>query len=173
MCDFGKKLKQKRETRPVLKEIRGVPGEKVVAELKELGLELMLKAKFQQDRYIYHVGLAGWEKLVPYLVISGKSYLFPPESPIQRILTPEAPDCDDYSKRASATAAFEFGVSCLGCQGATPYKSEKNPTGRHAFNLVRVGDGDYRIFEPNAAFEEAGELFRFGEHGYIPDAWRL
>ncbi|MBW2560825.1 MAG: hypothetical protein JRE40_08220, partial [Deltaproteobacteria bacterium] len=98
-----------------------------------------------------------------YLTFSGEHYIY----------TPESPDCDDYAKKASVEAAFQFHLSCLECWGETPYKSEKNPTGRHAFSLVRIGKKSYRIFEPNAAFEEAGELFKFGEHGYVPDAWRI
>ena len=141
---------------PQLKQITSVAWETVVAELGELGLELINKDKFRPDSRIYHVDEEDWRQVIPYLTFSGEYYVY----------TPEAPDCDDYAKRASVEAAFEFHLSCLECWGGTPY-------GRHAFGLVRVGTEDYRIFEPNAAFEEAGELFRFDEYGYVPDCWRI
>ena len=164
MCWLSKLFKPELEKpKPILKQIRAVSWGKVVSELNELGVELMLKDKFQPDSYVYHVDEEDWQKLVPYLTFSGEYYM----------LTPEAPDCDDYAKKASAEAAFQFHLSCLECWGETPYRSETNPTGRHAFGLVRIAEKNYRIFEPNAAFEEAGELFEFGEHGYMPDSWRL
>lgn len=162
MCELNK-FRPVVVPKPALKAIRAVPWQTVVAELNELGLELMLKAKFPPDRYLYHVDEEDWGKLVPHLTFSGESYIY----------TPEAPDCDDYAKKASAEAAFLFHVSCLECWGSTPYRSESNPTGRHAFNLVRIAPKQYRIFEPNAAFEEAGALFKFGENDYIPDSWRI
>ena len=156
-------LFKKEKPKPQLKQIIAVPWHSIISELTELGLELMLKDKFQPDKYTYHVDEEDWRKVVPYLTFSGEYYVY----------TPEAPDCDDYAKKASAEASFQFHLSCFECWGDSPYISPDNPTGRHAFSLVRVGAKDYRIFEPNAAFEEAGELFKFGEHEYKPDAWRL
>jgi len=152
---LSKIFKPKEEPKPQVKQIIAVPWDTVVAELKGLGLVLINKDGFQPDYYIQYVDEEDWQKLVPFLTFSGEYYVLGIEP---------LPDCDDYAKKASVEAAFKFHVSCLETWGDTPY-------GRHAFSLVKVGEKAYRIFEPNAGFEEAGELFKFGE--YRPDCWRL
>lgn len=151
------KLFTSKRKKPTVKQIYSVSWSTVKQELTELGLELMLKEGYKPDQAIYYCDEEDWKKLVPFLTFSGEP-LF--------IGTEAIPDCDDWAKKASVEAAFEFHVSCLETWGNTPYS-------RHAFSLVKKGDKAYDIFEPNAAFGEAGELFHIGEHSYNPNCWRL
>jgi hypothetical protein len=152
LSDLLGKLKPKPEIRSVM----SVPLAAVKAELEELGIEYMMKDKYVADHLLYHTDEAVWQEIVPLISRRGYHYAG----------APEVPDCDDYAKRASVEAAFRFHLDCFEAWGDSPY-------GRHAFNLVRVGEKEYRIFEPNKAFREAGRLMKLGESGYKPDSWRI
>lgn len=163
MCWLSRVLKKGAEEKPAIGSIRGVPWATIKAELDELGLELINKENFQPDRYTYHPAKASkWAELVPWLTFPAEGY----------VNAPESPDCDEYAKRASVEASFQFHLTCFECWGYRPDPETGEPV-RHAFSLVRRRPGDYRVFEPNAGFIEAGELFKFGEYGYKPDCWRL
>jgi len=126
----------------------------IVNELKELGIECMLKVKHVPDALIRFTDEEGWRAIVPFLTFPGEYYV------------EGVSDCDDYARWATADSSKKFKINgCLECWGKIPEP--------HAFNLVRIAPGEYRLFEPNAAFAWAGELFEFGAHNYFSEYWRL
>ena len=157
MCIF-KKYPVKPDTTKLT--MIGVDYNKIVTELESIGIHIMCTQ--QPDHRLFNLNLANSKLLVPFYSYSGEGYVF----------NPEAPDCNDYAKLASAEAAFSH-HAVLEVWGRTPYTSDNNPTGRHAWNLWRVGTGLYKMSEPNAGFLYAGELFDIGGHGYYPDSWRI
>lgn len=144
------------ELHPVVPDypIFKVPWQIIVSELNALNIECMLKKVCIPDSYIYHTDEAGWNGIIPFLTFPADMYV-------------SIVDCDDYARKATSDSAWLFGLNgCLECWG--------NITeGYHAFNLVRIGEKEYRLFEPNAGFPWAGELFKIGENGYQPKYWRL
>jgi len=125
------------------------------AELEALGVQCMLLANHIPDSFVRHTDEANWAKIMPFLTYSANLYV------------EGVADCDDYSRWAAADSSKKFKLNgCLECWGDMPL-------GYHAFNLVRIGTGKYKIFEPNAGFEDAGTPMDFGEQGYLPKCWRL
>ena len=126
----------------------------LVNELAELGLEEMVKPQFRPDAIIRYTDRESWAKMVPFLTFSAEYYV------------KYGCDCDDYRKRASAEAAFRFQLNgCLEVRGGTPL-------GLHGWNIVYTGGATFAMFEPNAGFWYAGELFDAGDYDYQPEAWR-
>jgi len=123
--------------------------------LEELGLECMLKAKFVPDTKVTYTTEEAWGKMVSFLTYPADYYVAELEI-----------DCDDYSKWTAADASKKFKLSgCLQCWG-------NMPLGYHAFSLVVTGPKSYKLFEPNAGFGCAGELFASGDFGYQPKSWK-
>lgn len=78
----------------------------------------------------------------------------------------ERKDCDDYSKKASADSSFYFGLDCLQVRGNTPI-------GYHAFNMVMVSPGKWKVFEPDAGKECAGQLLDLdNKFGWRAEKWK-
>jgi len=153
MC-FSKLFKKKEEL-PADYPVYQIRWEDLKTVMDSYNLELMLKDQFKPDSYIYFTGRLDWDKLLPYLTYSAELYA-----------EVERRDCDDYSKKASADAAWLFGLGCIQVWGDTPY-------GRHAFNLVITSPTTVKIFEPNAGFECAGELMDLeNEYGWKADSWK-
>jgi len=135
-----------------------ITWKELIANLDELGLELMLKSKFKPDYNVSYTDETGWAKIIPYLVFPADMYVA------------EDADCDDYAKAASAKAAMEFKRNgCFQCWGTVDNEQAK---GRHAFNLVITGVKSFKLFDPNSGFPYAGKLFGQGEYGYIARAWK-
>jgi len=135
------------------------------AKLEAVGLECMIKDKpgMKPDYWVACTERETWQKLVPYLTFPAEYYIG------------ESPDCDDYAKRASVEASFKFHLgSCLQAWGWRPDPSDPDKQVRHAFNLVYLPDDEklYALFEPNAGFIEAGQLFDYGDFGYRPLQWK-
>ena len=75
-------------------------------------------------------------------------------------------NCDDYARWAAADARRIFHVQGMyEVWGNTPY-------GYHAWSLGIVDFDKYKLFEPNAGFPFAGELFAAGENGFMPEKWK-
>jgi hypothetical protein len=75
-------------------------------------------------------------------------------------------NCDDYARWAAADARRIFQVQGIyEVWGWTPY-------GYHAWSLGITDFDKFRLFEPNAGFPFAGELFAAGENGFIPEKWK-
>ncbi len=125
------------------------------AELEALGVQCMLKAEHVPDSFVWHTDEENWARIMPFLV-------YPADLYVEGVA-----DCDDYARWAAADSSKLFKLNgCLECWGDSPW-------GYHAYSLVRVAPGEYRISEPNAGAPWAGELLRFGSHGYRPLFWRL
>jgi len=129
--------------------------EEVKAELASLGLTLMLKDGCLPDTKIFHTNEAALILMVPFLTYPADYYVAELEI-----------DCDDYSKWASADSSRIFKLS-----GALQIWGHM-PLGYHAFSGMRIAPVKYKLWEPNAGFECAGELFDFSEHEYTPDKWK-
>jgi len=94
-------------------------------------------------------------KIVPFLTYSAEYYVAALEV-----------DCDDYAKWAAADASRIFNINAVyQCWGTMPL-------GYHAFNLAIVGDRKYKLWDANAGFPYAGELFDEGQHGYRSEKWK-
>ena len=75
-------------------------------------------------------------------------------------------NCDDYARWAAADARRIFRIQGIyEVWGNTPY-------GYHAWSLGIIDFDKFRLFEPNAGFPFAGELFADGENGFIPEKWK-
>ena len=89
--------------------------------------------------------------IAPYLVYPADNYLS------------EVSDCEDYAIRAQSDAAFNFHVSSVRlCLGDTPL-------GYHGFVVAVDTERNLWLLESNAGFEYAGEWFRIGLYGYVPE----
>lgn len=122
--------------------------------LKKQGLELMLKDEYIPDYWVRYTNEESWAKIAPFLVSPAEYYVY------------QGCNCDDYALMASAKSSFEFdGLNgCYQCWGNIP--------GEHAWSLVVVSPNVYRMFEPNAGYVYAGQLFDAGEYEYQPEAWK-
>lgn len=122
--------------------------------LDALGLIWINKEQFTPDMLIRYTDEVSWKLIVPHLISPADCYVA------------EGDDCDDYAKFASGKCSMLFGLNgCLEIWGDMPL-------GYHGFNAVVIAPGKFKLFEPNAGFEWAGELFDAQEHGYMPEAWR-
>lgn len=120
----------------------------------KLGLTAMMEGD-DPDRHFFYTDEETWRKIIPYLTYPGEYYAWE-----------ERRDCDDYSKKASADSSFYYGLNCLQVWGNTPL-------GFHAFNMVLVLPDKWKLFEPNASFECAGELLDLkNEYGWEPVKWK-
>lgn len=118
--------------------------------LKSQGLEYYSVAP---DYWVGYTDEEGWRKIVPHLVQPAGDYVA------------EVHDCDDYAEYASALCSKKFKLNgCFKIRGDTPL-------GPHAWNLVLTGKNSYKLFDSNAGFPFAGELFDNGTHGYIGKTW--
>lgn len=162
MCDLNIFKKK-----PQVTQIVQTAFANIKAELEGFGIHYMMNQ--DTDRVLYNTTLYDWERILPYLSVSA-----PKASATIIALTSEAWNCDEYSKASSVKAA-DFRLDSLEAWGSTPYKSEKNPTGRHAFNMVRIDKGEYMIYEPNVNMKEHGRLHPLigNSIGYEPDGWRI
>lgn len=134
--------------------ILSMPYMDVKRQMDALGIEWINKDKFVPDMLFLYTDVASWQRLTPFLVQPASLYV------------EEGDDCDDYAKWASAQCSRLFKLNgCLEIWGDMP-------DGYHGFNAVIIGPGKFKLLEPNAGWEYAGELFDAQEHGYIPEAWR-
>jgi len=151
---------------PELQKPTGYPKFKIhwvdlVKVLAENGIELRLRAKFAPDVWVYYTDEESWAKIVPFLVYPADYYVS------------QACDCDEYAKKASADASFEFELNgCLQAWGEHDMS--------HAFGLVMTSLSTFKLFEMNAGFPWAGVLFDpeeilapDEENGYTVESWDL
>jgi len=122
-------------------------------ELKSLGLVCMDESI--PDIHVFSTNEATLIKMVPFLTYPADYYVA--ELDI---------DCDDYSMWAAADARKIFKVNGI-------YQVWGSmPLGYHAWSIGRSAAGKYLLWEPNAGFEYAGEVFAFGTHNYQPEKWK-
>ena len=138
-------------------QIRDLPDYEIAftdvnAELASLGIEYMRKPHFVNDYTYNYTDEDGWNKIVPYLTFPADWYIN------------DRAKCNTYAMLAVCKALFVYGLNVFETWGMTPM-------GYHAFCMVRLSDGRFKLFESNAGFEYAGELFNIGEHGYVPNGW--
>jgi hypothetical protein len=121
------------------------------AELENMGIKCMTAMPDYKKRY---TDLATMKEIIPWLTYRADYYIAELEI-----------NCDDYALWAAADARRIFNI-----QGV--WQAWGNtPLGYHAFNIFKTPEG-YYLFESNAGFEWAGEPFRIGDHGYVPDHWK-
>lgn len=126
---------------------------KVRDELSELGLAC-LDNELPDIDYFY-TDLKGWESIIPYLTYRPKNFI-----------PSERNDCDNVAMQAEADSSSKFGLLALRSWGW------RNTT-YHAFNIVKIFPGGYRLFEPNGGFSESGKLFNLdNEYGYKAEKWK-
>ena len=122
-------------------------------ELESYGIVCMLGVS-APDKRVFFTDEATMVRMLPFLTFAANHYVA--ELDI---------DCDDYSMWAAAFARLLFRVNgVLQCWGDMPL-------GYHAFNLVYLSGG-YKLWEPNAGYLYAGELFESGENSYLPRKWK-
>ena len=125
----------------------------VKAELEGSGLECMIGDNVA-DAAVFYPDEESLLKMLPYLT-------FPADYYVAQLSI----DCDDYSMWAAALARMIFNVNGIyQCWGDMPL-------GYHGFSLG-YWPGKYRLWEPNAGFAYAGELFESGEYDYLPMKWK-
>jgi len=126
----------------------------LVKMLREHEIEPMLTHRPDyKKRYVDEATLM---KMLPYLTYPADYYV----AELEIV-------CDDYARWAAADARRIFHVSgVFEVWGQTSL-------GYHAFNLAVVAPDAYVLWEPNACFPFAGELFvRGGGYNYQPDKWK-
>lgn len=166
MCWLSKLFKSGLEKPPSLEEydnwvrqqVGDVPRyettwEQVKAELSVLGLKCMISDA--PDVKVFYTDEATLAKMIPFLTYPADYYIAELEI-----------DCDDYSMWAASDARRIFKTN--GIYQAWGWM----PLGYHAFSVAKIGPSQYKLWEPNAGFECAGELFNFGENEYNPDKWK-
>ena len=125
----------------------------VVEELQALGITWMCNAA--PESRVFYTDENILAKIIPFLTYPADYYVASLKI-----------DCDDYSLWAQADVSKIFNLnSVFQTWGYVP-------EGYHAFSLAKVGDNQYRIWEPNAGFAVAGELFEIGTYGYKPEKWK-
>ena len=142
----------------VRQQVGDVPKEEatlleVRQELKALGLVCMDESI--PDTRVFSTDETTLTKIIPFLTYPADYYVA--ELDI---------DCDDYSMWAAADARKIFKVNGV-------YQVWGHMLlGYHAWSIGRVSVGKYLLWEPNAGFDYAGELFKFGGFGYNPEKWK-
>ncbi len=125
----------------------------LVHNLEELGIVLMTKPEYVPDALVTYTGLLYSKQIAPFLVTPADAY------------AEGVADCDDYAMMAAAKASIDFKLNSFRvCWGDSQW-------GYHAYVLVIVGPKEFWLMEPNAGAPWAGELFKFGEYGYVPKSW--
>ena len=127
----------------------------VKAGLQSLEVRCMIKDEDVTDLRVFHTDEATLARMIPFLTYPADYYVA--ELDI---------DCDDYSMWAASDARRIFKVN--GVYQVWGWM----PLGYHAWSLGIVGQGRYKLWEPNAGFESAGDLFKAGEYGYNPEKWK-
>lgn len=127
----------------------------VKVELQNLGLRCMIKDEDIPDFKMFHTDETTLTKMIPFLTYPADYYVAFLEI-----------DCDDYADWASADASRIFKIS--GVRKVWGWM----PLGYHAWSISRIAPMRYKLFEPNAGFDCAGELFNFGYFGYNPNKWK-
>lgn len=125
----------------------------VKAELESLGLQCMVSDA--PDVRVFYTDEATLAKMIPFLTYSAEYYVA--ELDI---------DCDDYAMWAAADARRIFKVGGVFQAGGWM------PLGYHAWSIGKVAPMQYKLWEPNAGFECAGDLFNFGDNEYNPNKWK-
>ncbi len=121
--------------------------------LAELGIECMIKDA--PDTNVFYTDEATLTKMTKFLVYPADYYVWDLEI-----------DCDDYAMWAASDARRIFKVNGI-------YQAWGNmPLGYHAFSLGLVGENRYKLWDANAGFLYAGELFSRGDNGYLPDKYK-
>ena len=121
--------------------------------LAELGLECRMRDDYQPDTWVAYTNEESWAKIIPFLTYSASYYVA------------EGADCDDYARWAAVDASRIFKLNgCLEGWGLMPQ-------GGHAWGLVMTSPKGYKLFEPNAGFEYAGELFANKDNEYNTKSW--
>lgn len=126
----------------------------MVSMLKRHGLELMLKEQYVPDKYIRYADEDNTAILAPYLVYPADLYV------------EQVADCDDYSMWAVSDASRRFKLN--GFRQVWGYVG----LSYHAWVLAVTGEDSFKLFENNAGFPYAGELFDPGDYDYIPQVWK-
>ena len=122
-------------------------------ELEAMGISW--DARSVPESNTFYTDEATMNRIVPFLTYPADYYI----ASISK-------DCDDYALWATADASKIFNLtSVMQAKGMVP-------GGYHAFNMCLVGEGQYRLWEPNAGFPWAGSLFKIGENGYNVDKWK-
>ena len=130
-----------------------MPWQDLVKMLSGHGIEAMLP--HPPDYKIRFANEETLAKIVPFLTYPADYYVAELEI-----------NCDDYARWAAADARRIFRIQGVyEVWGNTPY-------GYHAWSLGIIDFDKFRLFEPNAGFPFAGELFAAGENGFIPEKWK-
>jgi len=123
-------------------------------ELAVLGIKCMYAEEDLPDFKVVSASLDSLIRMIPFLTYPADNYVA------------EVADCDDYAMWAASDARRIFKVNGIfQVWGDTPL-------GFHAWNIARVGDGYYRMFDANAGFPFAGTTFSAGENEYVPKKWK-
>lgn len=131
----------------------------VILLQNNLGIEPM--SQFRPDTKKYFVDPPVLQQMIPFLTYPAEDYIYSYYI-----------DCDDYAKWAAADARRIFRVNGIfECWGNVKLYEDKPPEA-HAFCLAIASYASVKLFEPNAGFPWAGELFDIGEHGYEPKYWK-
>lgn len=127
----------------------------MVEMLSSHGLTLMLSSSSVPDYKVRFANEETLAKMVPFLTYPADYYIAELEI-----------NCDDYARWAAADARRIFRIQ--GVYEAWGW----TPLGYHAWSLGIIDFDKYRLFEPNAGFPFAGELFESGENSYMPEKWK-
>ena len=130
-----------------------IPLNTIKAELTAVGIQPMFTA--DPDDNAYCVDEDSLRRIIPFLT-------FPAEYYVANLDI----DCDDYALWASAFARLLFNVN-----GIFQAWGQMD-LGYHAFNIARVSDNKYKLFDANAGFPWAGEPFEIGGNSYRPDKFK-
>lgn len=124
-----------------------IDGAALMDKVRGAGLQMPFGAL---DRNYYYTSQEGWGKILFDLVFKSSLY------------KEDKFDCDNYAMKALTVCAERYGLNTMGMVIGNM------PLGRHAWNLLYTGKA-FLCFEANTAFPQAGEAFKIGEHGYIPE----
>jgi hypothetical protein len=125
----------------------------MVDMLASHGLTLMLSD--QPDYKVRFTNEETLARMVPFLTYPADYYVAELEI-----------NCDDYARWAAADARRIFRIQGVyEVWGNTPY-------GYHAWSLGMIDFDSFKLFEPNAGFLFAGELFNPGDNGFVPEKWK-
>jgi hypothetical protein len=125
----------------------------LVDMLASQGLTLMLTD--QPDYKVRFTNEETLARMVPFLTYPADYYVAELEI-----------NCDDYARWAAADARRIFRIQGVyEVWGSTPY-------GYHAWSLGIIDFDKFKLFDSNAGFPFAGELFAAGENGFMPEKWK-
>ena len=142
----------------------GVPYSYMLEYYEHIGIEPMMESdEYILNKFVYTTNNDGWAEVLPYLVLDSSLY------------KPDKFMCWGYALKAMILCHELFGLTTFLMAMQFESVLDMERAAGHAYNIFPVWDEYAKkfeskpmLFEPNDAYEYAGNAFNLGENKYNP-----